>query len=98
MHLPVLFVSRGRPLTSSVQAYFVPLPVPRHPWSHLALDFVTGVPASEGNTVALTIVDRFSTQLNSTLFIQHFKTTTAETKCCTYKGIENSKTAKQIDK
>uniref|UniRef100_A0A3P8ZAS7 Gypsy retrotransposon integrase-like protein 1 n=1 Tax=Esox lucius TaxID=8010 RepID=A0A3P8ZAS7_ESOLU len=37
-----------------------PLPTPRRPWSHLALDFVTGLPASEGNTVILTVVDRFS--------------------------------------
>ena len=37
-----------------------PLPVPRCPWSHLALDFVTGLPASAGNAVILTVVDRFS--------------------------------------
>uniref|UniRef100_A0A8C7KLL0 Gypsy retrotransposon integrase-like protein 1 n=1 Tax=Oncorhynchus kisutch TaxID=8019 RepID=A0A8C7KLL0_ONCKI len=37
-----------------------PLPIPRRPWSHLALDFVTGLPPSVGNTVILTIVDRFS--------------------------------------
>ena len=36
------------------------LPVPRRPWSHLALDFVTGLPASAGNAVILTVVDRFS--------------------------------------
>uniref|UniRef100_A0A8C8DF58 Gypsy retrotransposon integrase-like protein 1 n=1 Tax=Oryzias sinensis TaxID=183150 RepID=A0A8C8DF58_9TELE len=37
-----------------------PLPVPSRPWSHIAVDFVTGLPASQGNTVILTIVDRFS--------------------------------------
>lgn len=37
-----------------------PLPTPRWPWSHIALDFVTGLPASKGNTIILTIVDRFS--------------------------------------
>ena len=37
-----------------------PLPVPKRPWSHLSLDFVTGLPPSDGNTVILTIVDRFS--------------------------------------
>ncbi|XP_041810033.1 uncharacterized protein lrfn4b [Chelmon rostratus] len=37
-----------------------PLPVPRRPWSHISLDFVTGLPPSEGNTVILTIIDRFS--------------------------------------
>ena len=37
-----------------------PLPIPGRPWSHIAMDFVTGLPASRGNTVILTIVDRFS--------------------------------------
>ena len=37
-----------------------PLPVPGRPWSHIALDFVTGLPPSMGNTVILTVVDRFS--------------------------------------
>ncbi|KAL2093003.1 hypothetical protein ACEWY4_010315 [Coilia grayii] len=37
-----------------------PLPVPSRPWSHISLDFVTGLPAPQGKTVILTIVDRFS--------------------------------------
>lgn len=37
-----------------------PLPTPGRPWSHIALDFVTGLPPSAGNTVVLSIVDRFS--------------------------------------
>ena len=37
-----------------------PLQVPRRPWSHVSLDFVTGLPPSEGNTTILTVVDRFS--------------------------------------
>lgn len=37
-----------------------PLPVPRRPWSDISLDFVTGLPPSEGNTTILTVVDRFS--------------------------------------
>ncbi len=37
-----------------------PLPVPSRPWSHIALDFVTGLPPSEGKAVILTIIDRFS--------------------------------------
>ncbi len=37
-----------------------PLPVPGHSWEHIGLDFVTGLPPSEGNTVILTIVDHFS--------------------------------------
>ncbi len=37
-----------------------PLPVPSRPWSHIALDFVTALPPSQGHTVVLTVVDRFS--------------------------------------
>ena len=37
-----------------------PLPIPHRPWSHIAVDFVTGLPPSDGNTTILTIVDRFS--------------------------------------
>lgn len=37
-----------------------PLPVPLRPWSHIATDFVTGLPPSSGNTLVLTEVDRFS--------------------------------------
>lgn len=36
------------------------LPVPWCPWSHITVDFVTGLPPSEGNTTILTIGDRFS--------------------------------------
>ena len=41
-----------------------PLPIPKRPWSHIAVDFVTGLPESEGNTTVLTIVDRFSKQVH----------------------------------
>uniref|UniRef100_A0A8C1P743 Gypsy retrotransposon integrase-like protein 1 n=1 Tax=Cyprinus carpio TaxID=7962 RepID=A0A8C1P743_CYPCA len=37
-----------------------PLSVPLRPWSHIALDFVTSRPPSNGMTVVLTVVDRFS--------------------------------------
>ena len=37
-----------------------PLPVPRRPWTHIAVDFITGLPASEGKNTIMTIVDRFS--------------------------------------
>lgn len=37
-----------------------PLPIPPRPWSHIAVDFITGLPPSEGNDTILTIVDRFS--------------------------------------
>ncbi len=37
-----------------------PLSVPSRPWSHISLDFVTGLPPSQGNTAVLTVVARFS--------------------------------------
>ena len=37
-----------------------PLPVPHRPWSHISLDFVTGLPLSDGNPTILMVVDRFS--------------------------------------
>ncbi len=38
----------------------LPLPIPRRPLSHLGVDFVTDLPASDGNTCILVTVDRFS--------------------------------------
>ena len=37
-----------------------PLPIPGRPWSHIALDFVTGLPTSQGKNTIMTMVDRFS--------------------------------------
>ncbi len=36
------------------------LPIPSRPWSLIAMDFVTGLPPSSGNTMVLTMIDRFS--------------------------------------
>lgn len=36
-----------------------PLPIPSHPGSHIALDFVSGLPPSRGSTVILMVVVRF---------------------------------------
>lgn len=38
-----------------------PLPVPCRPWFHIFLDFITALPCSKGNSVILTIINRFST-------------------------------------
>uniref|UniRef100_A0A3B3XW38 Gypsy retrotransposon integrase-like protein 1 n=1 Tax=Poecilia mexicana TaxID=48701 RepID=A0A3B3XW38_9TELE len=48
--------TRNQPPSGLLQ----PLPIPGRPWSHIALDFVTGLPWSKGFTTILTIVDRFS--------------------------------------
>lgn len=37
-----------------------PLPIPSRPWSHIALNFVTGLPPANSYSVILTIIDRFS--------------------------------------
>uniref|UniRef100_A0AAQ4Q6V0 Gypsy retrotransposon integrase-like protein 1 n=1 Tax=Gasterosteus aculeatus aculeatus TaxID=481459 RepID=A0AAQ4Q6V0_GASAC len=37
-----------------------PLPIPSRPWAEISVDFVTGLPTSNGNTAILTVVDRFS--------------------------------------
>lgn len=36
-----------------------PLPVPKWPWSHITVDFITGLPPSNGNTPILTIIANF---------------------------------------
>lgn len=38
----------------------LPLPVPKRPWSHLGVDFLTDLPASENHTCILVVADRFS--------------------------------------
>ena len=52
--------NQQKPSHQSPAGFLHPLPVPRRPWSHISLDFVTGLPSSGGNTVILTVVDRFS--------------------------------------
>ncbi|KAK3541980.1 hypothetical protein QTP86_009226 [Hemibagrus guttatus] len=37
-----------------------PLPIPRRPWSHLSVDFLTNLPDSGGFTTVMVVVDRFS--------------------------------------
>lgn len=36
------------------------LPIPRRPWSHMAVDFVTNLPSSGGYNPILVAIDRFS--------------------------------------
>ena len=52
--------SRGKSSHRPVSGLLQPLPIPGRPWSHIAIDFVTGLPPSKGNSVIFTIVDRFS--------------------------------------
>ena len=57
---PAPSVHGTRPPLDPIPGSFRPLPIPSHPWSHIAMDFVTGLPPSNSNTAVLTIVDRFS--------------------------------------
>ncbi|KAK2917253.1 hypothetical protein Q8A73_003999 [Channa argus] len=52
--------ARGKTPKKPPDGLLQPLPIPSRPWSHIALDFVTGLPPSHGNTTILTIIDRFS--------------------------------------
>lgn len=52
--------ARGKSSHQPLVGLLQPLSIPRCPWSHIALDFIMGLPASEGNTVIMTVVDRFS--------------------------------------
>lgn len=63
----------ARPKTSNspLAGYLLPLPTPSRPWSHVAVDFVTGLPPSHGHTV---IVDCFS---KSARFVTHPQLPTA---------------------
>lgn len=37
-----------------------PLEIPKQAWTHISMDFIEGLPKSEGKTVILVAVDRFS--------------------------------------
>uniref|UniRef100_A0A3P9BXA9 Gypsy retrotransposon integrase-like protein 1 n=1 Tax=Maylandia zebra TaxID=106582 RepID=A0A3P9BXA9_9CICH len=52
--------TRNKPSNQPPAGQLHPLSTPSRPWSHIALDFITGLPPSAGNTVILTIIDRFS--------------------------------------
>uniref|UniRef100_A0A3P9KS66 Gypsy retrotransposon integrase-like protein 1 n=1 Tax=Oryzias latipes TaxID=8090 RepID=A0A3P9KS66_ORYLA len=52
--------ARSKSSNSPPAGLLHPLPVPQRPWSHLAMDFVTGLPASQGHNIILTVIDRFS--------------------------------------
>ena len=52
--------TRNKTSSKARMGLLQPLPIPSRPWSDISIDFVTGLPVSQGNTTALTVVDRFS--------------------------------------
>eukprot|EP00066_Takifugu_rubripes_P011978 XP_011601244.1 PREDICTED: uncharacterized protein LOC105416325 [Takifugu rubripes] len=52
--------SRGKASHQPPAGLLQPLEIPRRPWSHIAVEFITGLPPSQGHEVVLTVVDRFS--------------------------------------
>ncbi|XP_025760795.1 uncharacterized protein LOC109200937 isoform X1 [Oreochromis niloticus] len=52
--------ARNKVSTKHPAGLLHPLSTPHRPWSHISLDFVTGLPRSSGKSVILTIIDRFS--------------------------------------
>ena len=54
-----LVCARNKTSSGSRMGLLQPLPIPSRPWS-ISMDFVTGLPVSQGNTTVLTVMDRFS--------------------------------------
>uniref|UniRef100_A0A3P9IU91 Gypsy retrotransposon integrase-like protein 1 n=1 Tax=Oryzias latipes TaxID=8090 RepID=A0A3P9IU91_ORYLA len=52
--------ARSKTSNSPPSGLLQPLPTPNRPWSHISIDFVMGLPMSQGNSVILTVIDRFS--------------------------------------
>ena len=58
--LSIIVGARNKTSTRPRSGLPRPLPIPSRPWSYIALDFDTGLPASEGNTTILTVIKLFS--------------------------------------
>uniref|UniRef100_A0A8C6MIC4 Integrase catalytic domain-containing protein n=1 Tax=Nothobranchius furzeri TaxID=105023 RepID=A0A8C6MIC4_NOTFU len=52
--------ARSKSTTQPGAGELQPLPVPKRPWSHIGVDFVTGLPVADHLDTILTITDRFS--------------------------------------
>lgn len=55
--------AQAKTLRTLPAGWLIPLPTPQHPWLHLAVDFITDLPVSQGNTVILVVLDGFSCSL-----------------------------------
>ncbi|KAK1804742.1 hypothetical protein P4O66_003593 [Electrophorus voltai] len=61
-------ICQSKTLKTLPASKLMPIPVPERLWLHIALDFVTDLPCSEGNTTILTVVDRFSRAVRFIVF------------------------------
>lgn len=52
--------ARNKPSHQPPAGPLQPLPIPHRPWSCISVNFITGLPPSDGNTTILTITDCFS--------------------------------------
>lgn len=50
----------SKPSQQLLAGLLQPLLIPQRPWSHIAIDFITDLPESRGNTVILTVLDWLS--------------------------------------
>jgi transposase InsO family protein len=53
---------RSKPTHHAPYGILRPLPIPTRPWEELSMDFVTGLPLSEGFDAVMVIVDRLTKQ------------------------------------
>jgi len=51
---------RSKALRNAPSGFFKPLPVPETPWKHISMDFVSGLPWSDGSDCILVVVDRLT--------------------------------------
>jgi hypothetical protein len=51
---------KSTPWRDGRHGYLRPLPVPSRTWQHLTVDFITGLPLSQGNSNLMVVKDRLS--------------------------------------